>query len=109
MLTDRSLCMVSMAVYLLTVVIALTTVQDGSFSMFTLDCIPRRMPHSNSLSSLATLHSTLGYPSTPDAFARLLLNITTPQHRYSSTSDSSHPTRSLSLGYPSTLAQLCDR
>ncbi|OXH45661.1 hypothetical protein J002_06204 [Cryptococcus neoformans] len=39
MLTDRSLCMVSMAVYLLTVVIALTTVQDGSFSMFTLDCI----------------------------------------------------------------------
>ncbi|OWT41638.1 hypothetical protein C362_00595 [Cryptococcus neoformans Bt1] len=52
--------MVSMAVYLLTVVIALTTVQDGSFSMFTLDCIrldciPRRMPHSNSLSSLATL------------------------------------------------------
>ncbi|OXH26100.1 hypothetical protein J008_05206 [Cryptococcus neoformans] len=62
MLTDHSLCM------------------DGSFSMFTLDCIrldciPRRMPHSNSLSSLATLHSTLGYPSTPDAFARLLLNI----------------------------------
>ncbi|OWZ28501.1 hypothetical protein C353_06497 [Cryptococcus neoformans AD1-83a] len=40
-----------------------------------LDCIPRRMPHSNSLSSLATLHSTLGYPSTPDTFARLLLNI----------------------------------
>lgn len=77
--------MVSMAVYLLTVVIALTTVQDGSFSMFTLDCIrldciPRRMPHSNSLSSLATLHSTLGYPSTPDAFARLLLSIATPQH-----------------------------
>ncbi|AFR94600.1 hypothetical protein CNAG_07395 [Cryptococcus neoformans var. grubii H99] len=32
----------------------------------------------------------------------------TPQHRYSSTS-SSHPTRSLSLGYPSTLAQLHDR
>ncbi|OXH26102.1 hypothetical protein J008_05205 [Cryptococcus neoformans] len=87
---------------------------DGSFSMFTLDCIrldciPRRMPHSNSLSSLATLHSTLGYPSMPDAFARLLLNIATPQHRYSSTSDSSHPTRSLSLGYPSTLAQLRDR
>ncbi|AFR98216.1 hypothetical protein CNAG_06956 [Cryptococcus neoformans var. grubii H99] len=62
MLTDGSLCM------------------DGSFSMFTLDCIPRRMPHSNSLSSLATLHSTLGYPSTPDAFARLLLSIATPQH-----------------------------
>lgn len=85
MLTDHSLCMVSMAVYLLTVVIALTTVQDGSFSMFTLDCIrldciPRRMPHSNSLSSLATLHSTLGYPSTPDAFAQLLLSIATPQH-----------------------------
>ncbi|OWZ54187.1 hypothetical protein C352_06225 [Cryptococcus neoformans CHC193] len=38
------------------------------------------MPHSNSLSSLATLHSTLGYPSTPDAFARLLLSIATPQH-----------------------------
>ena len=38
------------------------------------------MPHSNSLSSLATLHSTLGYPSTPDAFARLLLSIDTPQH-----------------------------
>lgn len=58
---------------------------DGSFSMFTLDCIrldciPRRMPHSNSLSSLATLHSTLGYPSTPDAFAQLLLSIATPQH-----------------------------
>ncbi|AFR97668.1 hypothetical protein CNAG_07586 [Cryptococcus neoformans var. grubii H99] len=33
----------------------------------------------------------------------------TPQHRYSSTSDPSHPTRSLSLGYPSTLAQLRDR
>ncbi|OXG28378.1 hypothetical protein C360_05792 [Cryptococcus neoformans Bt15] len=45
-----------------------------------LDCIPRCMPHSNSLSSLATLHSTLGYPSTPDAFARLLLSIATPQH-----------------------------
>ncbi|OXG49747.1 hypothetical protein C352_06500 [Cryptococcus neoformans CHC193] len=80
MLTDGSLCMVSMAVYLLTVVIALTTVQDGSFSMFTLDCIrldciPRRMPHSNSLSSLATLRLTLGYPPMPDAFARLLLNI----------------------------------
>ncbi|OXH26098.1 hypothetical protein J008_05207 [Cryptococcus neoformans] len=28
---------------------------------------------------------------------------------YSSTSDPSHPTRSLSLGYPSTLAQLRDR
>ncbi|OWZ60765.1 hypothetical protein AYX14_07068 [Cryptococcus neoformans] len=34
-------------------------------------------PHapSNSFSSLATLHSTLGYPSMPDAFARA-----TPQH-----------------------------
>ncbi|OXC59940.1 hypothetical protein AYX13_07116, partial [Cryptococcus neoformans] len=38
------------------------------------------MPHSNSHFSLATLHSTLGYPSTPDAFARLLLNIATSQH-----------------------------
>ncbi|OWZ60760.1 hypothetical protein AYX14_07070 [Cryptococcus neoformans] len=40
--------------------------------------------------------------------ARRICSVT-PQHRYSSTSDSSHPTRSLSLGYPSTLAQLRDR
>ncbi|OXC60349.1 hypothetical protein AYX13_07097 [Cryptococcus neoformans] len=49
-----------------------------------------------------------------DSSTRLSLNArricsATPQHRYSSTSDSSHPTRSLSLGYPSTLAQLRDR
>ncbi|AFR93602.1 hypothetical protein CNAG_07497 [Cryptococcus neoformans var. grubii H99] len=70
---------------------------------------------------LTRLHPT---PHAPFEFAfltsdstldtRLSLNArricsATPQHRYSSTSDSSHPTRSLSLGYPSTLAQLHDR
>ncbi|OXH46089.1 hypothetical protein J004_05299 [Cryptococcus neoformans] len=70
---------------------------------------------------LTRLHPTLHAPfefafltNDPTLDTRLSLNArricsATPQHRYSSTSDSSHPTRSLSLGYPSTLAQLCDR